>query len=145
MFHGVTQLVYAARLERAGCVATWIALIAGSYLGAGLWLLTAPLPVLAGLSLLFIFFFFCEGLFEATTYFLSHRSGGSFWMLLGGLITMTLTIAMWISLPSTSFWALGMVVGTSMSTTGIARLLLALALRKHPGTEVNPLFEHRAT
>jgi uncharacterized membrane protein HdeD (DUF308 family) len=127
---GFAQLFYASGIHAAGRIATWTAFVAGLHLGAGAWLLTAPLLGFAGVTFLIIWFFFAEGLIDTLTYLLSPRGNGSFWILLGGLTTMIVTMMMWWGWPSVSALALGSLAGICMSIAGTTRLLLALGLRK---------------
>jgi len=130
MATGVVQLFYASGIHPAGRIATWTAFVAGLHHGAGACLLAAPLPVFVGVTLLIIWFFFAAGLIDTLAYLLSQRNNGSFWILLGGLATMALTILMWRSWRSVSALGLGNLVGICLSIAGTARLLLALGLRK---------------
>lgn len=144
MFDGVAQLIYASRIGLAGRIATWTVLVAGLYVGAGLWLIREPLPGLTRSTFVLILFFLFEGLIDVIAYFVLNKGVGSIWLLLGGLVTVIFTLMIARIQPSNSSWVLGMLVGVSVSIAGAMRMLLALVLRRRPGHEARGMPLHRA-
>jgi uncharacterized membrane protein HdeD (DUF308 family) len=144
MFNGATQLAYAAQIQRAGTIATWSVMVAGLYLGAGLWFLVVPLPGLASVFVLLIAFFFAEGFVDSIGFFVANQSSGSAWVLYGGLTTMLLTVLMRQSWTSKSSWVLSTLAGCGMCVTGITRLLLALTILRHADDQTKKVHERRA-
>jgi uncharacterized membrane protein HdeD (DUF308 family) len=51
-------------------------------------------------------------------------------MLVNSLITLLLGGLIWLHWPSSSVWAIGIVVGVNLLMTGFSRLMLGLATRK---------------
>jgi uncharacterized membrane protein HdeD (DUF308 family) len=55
---------------------------------------------------------------------------GSNWLLFDGIITLILAVMIWRSLPSSTEWVIGTLVGVSMLFSGVARLSLSMAARR---------------
>jgi uncharacterized membrane protein HdeD (DUF308 family) len=55
---------------------------------------------------------------------------GSTWVLLDGIITLLLGLMIYAQWPSSSAWAIGTMVGISMIFSGVARVMMSLAVRK---------------
>jgi uncharacterized membrane protein HdeD (DUF308 family) len=51
-------------------------------------------------------------------------------LLLNGIITLLLGGFIWFHWPSSSVWAIGILVGVDLLMTGISRLMFGLAARK---------------
>ncbi|HMH14959.1 MAG TPA: DUF308 domain-containing protein [Edaphobacter sp.] len=134
LIDGIAQLVYAFKSKGLGRT-IWKILIAVLYIAAGLYLLVHPLLGLASLTLLLAIFFFVEGIVDIGTFVMSHKSHGSEWLLLHGIVTLILGVMIWKHWPSSSLWALGTLVGISMLVTGMTRLMMAAKGRK---LTVNP-------
>jgi uncharacterized membrane protein HdeD (DUF308 family) len=47
-----------------------------------------------------------------------------------GIVTLVLAIMIWLNWPSSSAWALGLLVGFSMLFSGMTRLMISLAARR---------------
>jgi len=54
---------------------------------------------------------------------------GSGWLLFDGVITLILAVMIWRAWPSSSEWAIGILVGVSMLFSGTSRLMISLAAR----------------
>jgi uncharacterized membrane protein HdeD (DUF308 family) len=100
----------------------------------GLWwsLLSAILALVLGGWLLFqptVAFFIVEG--GATIMFaLDHRralSGRWEWMLLSGVLDLLLAAVIFVGLPGSIAWALGLIVGISLVFGGTSMIVMALA------------------
>ena len=128
VFDGFTQLAYAFRSAATGRVA-WKFLVALLYVALGVWLSFGHLRFdLAGLTLLLAAFFLAEGVLDLIGYLLARKKDGSSWMLVDGIITISLAVIIWRR--SNSFWVLAALLGVSMLMTGTTRLMIALAVRK---------------
>ena len=55
---------------------------------------------------------------------------GSSWALVDGIITLLLGLMIYLQWPSSSGWAIGTLVGVSMIMSGVARVMVSLAVRK---------------
>jgi uncharacterized membrane protein HdeD (DUF308 family) len=56
--------------------------------------------------------------------------GGSSWVLVDGIITLLLGLMIYLQWPSSTAWAIGILVGVSMIISGVTRVMLSLAVRK---------------
>lgn len=110
----------------------WSLLSGALALFAGVLLLWHPVAGVASLTLVLVAFFTAEGVFQIAAA-LAHRS--SFpeswgWMLVSGiadLILAGLIIAGW---PASAGWALGLIVGVNLITSGVAIIVVASAARR---------------
>ena len=131
---GITQLIQAFRSEGVGHI-VWKLVVAAFYLVAGGYLLAHPALGAVSLTLVLSVFLFAEGITDVFAYFSIPKSVRSPWMLVDGVVTLVLGFLIWNQWPSNSLWVIGMLVGISMVMTGIARLMMTLAVRRlvrHP-------------
>jgi uncharacterized membrane protein HdeD (DUF308 family) len=129
IFGGVTHLVGAFQGGGAKHVIFQV-LIGVVYLVGGLYFLTHPLLGIGTLTLLLAIVILMEAVFEIISYFRLRGHGASGWMLFNALITLLLGGLIWIHWPSSSAWAIGILVGVNLLMTGITRLMFGLAARK---------------
>jgi uncharacterized membrane protein HdeD (DUF308 family) len=98
---------------------------------AGLVLLVSPVSGAVSLTLLLIAFFVLEGILSIM-YALEHRqqlSGRWEWMLISGIVDLALAVMIFIGLPGSAAWALGLLVGINMIFGGTALVMMALHAR----------------
>ena len=77
-------------------------------------------------------YFLAEGV-ATIMYALEHRqqlSGRWEWMLISGIVDLALAVMIFIDLPGSAAWALGLLVGINMIFGGTALLMMALHARK---------------
>jgi uncharacterized membrane protein HdeD (DUF308 family) len=107
----------------------WSLLSAVLALVVGGWLLVQPTLGLVSLTYLLIAFFIVEG--GATIMFaLEHRgalSGRWEWMLLSGIVDLLLATVIFVCLPGTIGWALGLIVAMNLVFGGTSMIGMALA------------------
>jgi uncharacterized membrane protein HdeD (DUF308 family) len=127
-----------------------IALISTHHVHAFLWsLITAALSVVIGvmlvlkpvegalsLTIVLTAFFIVEGVFQAAIAISSrHVAAGHWgWMLLSGIADLVLAAIIIMGWPGTAIWALGLLVGVNLLTSGWALVMAALAGRRVAGT-----------
>jgi len=104
---------------------------------AGALLLVWPLQGVFSLTSVLIAFFLVEG--AATIFFaLEHRAGPAGrwgYLLASGIVDLTLGIILFMGLPGTASWALGLIIGINMIFGGWALILMALSTPPpHAGT-----------
>ncbi|MGC1416215.1 MAG: DUF308 domain-containing protein [Candidatus Acidiferrum sp.] len=128
IFGGVAHLFAAFAGGGAGRV-IWQVLIGIVYLLGGVYFLTHPLLALGTLTLLLAAIILVEGIFEVIAYFRMRGAGGSGWLLVNALITLLLGGLIWFHWPSSSVWAIGILVGVNLLMTGTSRLMFGLAAR----------------
>jgi uncharacterized membrane protein HdeD (DUF308 family) len=129
IFGGGAHLVAAFSGGGAGRV-IWQILIGIVYIVGGLYFLTHPLLGLGTLTLLLAVIILMEAVFEVIAYFRMRGQGGSGWLLVNALITLLLGGLIWFHWPSSSVWAIGILVGVNLLMTGFSRLMFVLAARK---------------
>jgi uncharacterized membrane protein HdeD (DUF308 family) len=132
---GVIHIVLAFRSHGAGSV-IWKLLVGLAYLCFGGYILMHPLLGIASLTLILASLFLIEGILDIVMYFKMRSLGGSSWMLLDGIITLFLGAMIYVHWPSSSAWAIGILVGVSLIMSGVSRVMLSLAVRKTLGTGV---------
>jgi uncharacterized membrane protein HdeD (DUF308 family) len=100
------------------------------YFVGGIYFLTHTIMGVATLTLLLAGIILAEGVLEVISYFRLRKEGASGWMLLNAIITLLLGCLIWFHWPSSSVWAIGILVGVNLLMTGITRLMFGLAARK---------------
>ncbi len=100
------------------------------YVIVGIWLAFFPLTGIFTLTLILAFTFILQGVLQAMMAFHMKPHEGWFWMLIAGLIAVVAGVMIIAGLPSTATWAIGLMVGISMISTGWAYLILALQARR---------------
>jgi uncharacterized membrane protein HdeD (DUF308 family) len=129
IFGGVAHLVAAFTGGGAGRV-IWQVLIGIVYALGGVYFLTHPLLAMGTLTLLLAAIILMEGIFEVIAYFRMRGEGGSGWLLVNALITLLLGGLIWFHWPSSSVWAIGILVGVNLLMTGMSRLMFGFAARQ---------------
>jgi uncharacterized membrane protein HdeD (DUF308 family) len=109
----------------------WSLLTAALSLFVGILLLWHPVEGVISLTLVLIAFFIAEGIFQIIASF-GYRvafpdSWG--WMLASGIADLILTALIITGWPATASWALGLIVGVNLITSGIAITMVALTGR----------------
>lgn len=129
IFSGIIQFIHAFRSTGAGTI-LWKVVVAIVYLVAGIYLRIHPLLGAAALALMLAVFFVVEGATDLVTYFRVRRAPGAGWIFFDGIVTLILGLLVWRHWPSGSLWVIGTLVGISMISTGVTRLMIGLAARK---------------
>lgn len=124
-----------------GLISTWRARTAPGFgwsllsalvgIAAGALLLAWPLSGTLSLTAVLIAFLLLEG-GVSIMYALEHRgalSGRWGWMLASGILDVVLGVLLFVGLPGTALWALGLLVGINMLFGGWALILMALHAR----------------
>jgi len=126
---GVVHLMLAFRVHQAGSV-IWKVLVGIAYLCFGGYLITHPVVGVASLTLLLASLFLIEGILNIVLYVKMRPIHGSSWMLVDGIVTLLLGLMIYLQWPSSSAWAIGTLVGVSLIFSGVARVMMSLAVRK---------------
>lgn len=109
----------------------WSLLTAALSLGVGVLLLWHPVEGTVSLTLVLIAFFVAEGVFQIAAAF---RYRDAFpdswgWMVMSGATDLILAWLMISGWPGTAIWALGLIAGANLITSGLAITMAALAGR----------------
>jgi uncharacterized membrane protein HdeD (DUF308 family) len=130
LLSGVIGLVTTFRARHAPGF-WWSLLSAVIGIVAGILLLGWPLLGTLSLTAVLIAFLFGEGV-VSILYALEHRnalSGRWGWMLASGVVDVGLGVLLFIGLPGTALWALGLLLGINMIFGGWALIFMALHAR----------------
>jgi uncharacterized membrane protein HdeD (DUF308 family) len=110
----------------------WSLLSAVLAVVVGVLLLARPVTGALSLTILLVAFFIIEGI-ASIMFALDHKrefSGQWGWMLVSGVVDLVLAVLIFAGLPSTSAWAIGLLVGINMIFGGVALTAMALHARK---------------
>jgi uncharacterized membrane protein HdeD (DUF308 family) len=132
VFSGVIHIVLAFHSHGAGSV-IWKLLVGIAYVLFGAYLIMHPLIGVATLTLLLGSLFLIEGILNIILFFKMRALRGSSWMLIDGIITLLLGLMIYLQWPSSSAWAIGILVGVSLIMSGVSRVMLSLAARRGTG------------
>lgn len=142
----IAVAIYVGWLLLISGVIGLIAIVSTHHVHAFLWsLITAALSVVIGvllvlmpvqgaisLTIVLTAFFIAEGVFQTTVAIASRQvlAGTWFWMLLSGIADLILAAIIIAGWPGTAVWALGLLVGINLLTSGWAVVVAALGGRK---------------
>lgn len=126
---GVLQVVTGLRADELSHKLPPI--ILGVLLGlCGIGLLGRPWFGMTYIALMMAIFFIIEGVWKMIASFSYRPASGWVFMLLSGLIALVLGIMIWRQWPLSGMWAVGILVGVDLMTTGISMVTLASAMRR---------------
>ena len=100
------------------------------YALVGAWLAFLPLTGILTLTVLLAITFVLQGGAQTGMSFRMRPHSGWFWMLLAGIIAILAGAMIIAGLPSTATWAIGILVGVNLLTSGWAYLILALGAKE---------------
>ena len=126
---GVVHLIVAFHAHGAGNL-IWKLLVGVAYLAFGIYLIAHPLLGVASLTLALAVLFLIEGVLDVVLFFKMRSLQGSAWVLVDGIITLALGLMIYMQWPSSSAWAIGILVGVSMIISGVTRVMLSLTVRR---------------
>ena len=73
--------------------------------------------------------FIVEGLFKIFAAFRYRPHPGWLWMLAGGALSLVLGLLIWNQWPLSGVWAIGILVGVDLLTTGLSLVVLGSAVK----------------
>ncbi len=109
----------------------WSLLTAALSLLVGVLLLWHPVEGAVSLTLVLIAFFIVEGIFQIAGAIRCREAfpDSWIWLLMSGIADVVLAAIMIWGWPFTAIWALGLIVGLNLITSGLAILIVAVASR----------------
>jgi uncharacterized membrane protein HdeD (DUF308 family) len=110
----------------------WSLLTGALSLFAGVLLLWHPVEGVVSLTLVLVAFFIAEGVFQIAAA-IGYRSAlpeSWGWMLASGVADLVLAALIIAGWPTSASWALGLVVGVNLVTSGVATIMVASAARR---------------
>ena len=118
----------------------WSLITAALSIGIGILLILKPIEGALSLTLLLTAFFIIEGVFQTAVAIASRQvmAGTWVWMLLSGIADLVLAAIIITGWPGTAVWALGLLVGVNLLTSGCAVMMAALGGRDIARTNAGP-------
>lgn len=110
----------------------WNLLTSIVFLLAGASLLWQPIVGMLTLTIVLAAYFIATGIFKIPAAFRYRHSGERSWgwMLFSALVDLALGIIIVLGLPGSAVWVLGLLVGINLFFTGVAILMIAVAMRR---------------
>ncbi|HKD57786.1 MAG TPA: HdeD family acid-resistance protein [Hyphomicrobiaceae bacterium] len=105
-------------------------LIGALYLVAGAWLAFTPFAGVVALTILLAALFLAEGVLEVIMAVRVRPHEGWGWLLFSGLIAIAVGVLIAAELPSSAAWAIGLLTGINLLSSGASFVALALAGRR---------------
>jgi len=126
---GIVMIVHAfSATQWRGLV--WEVLLGALYIVAGAYLAFFPLTGIITLTILLAALFIVEGGLEISMALRVRPHEGWGWLLLSGLIAVAVGLLIAFGLPSSAAWAIGLLAGINLISTGWGFLFLALTGRR---------------
>ena len=129
---GIVHLMLGFRTHGAGSM-VWKILVGIAYVCFGGYLIARPVVGVASLTLVLATLFLVEGVLDIILFVKMRPMQGSNWVLLDGIVSLLLGAMIYMQWPSSSAWAIGTLVGISLIFSGVARVMMSLAVRKATG------------
>jgi uncharacterized membrane protein HdeD (DUF308 family) len=126
---GALHLGFAWRGHGAAAVIGEIA-IAALYSALGFYMLAHPVAGLASLTLAIAGYLAAKGVLEGVIAFKFRSLPGTGWLLFDGVLTVAIAAMIASAWPASSAWAVGVLVGVAMISSGFARLMLSIIVRR---------------
>ncbi len=108
----------------------WQVLLAVVYAVAGVSLVFDPIRGLATLTLLLIAYLAINGVVELVMGFVLRPERNWAWVAVSGVVSLVLAGLLWAGWPASAGWALGLLFGVSLLTSGLSMVGLAMGGRR---------------
>ncbi len=119
-----------ALLGRGWSGASWGLVIGLLYTVAGTWMIVSPVAAAISLSVLIAVLFIAEGVMEVAMALRLRPDLGWGRLLLSGLVALVAGGLIAMELPTAAGWAVGLIVGVNLISTGVGFASLALAAKR---------------
>ena len=126
---GALHLGFAWRGHGAAAVIGEIA-IAVLYGAIGFYMLARPVAGLASLTLAIAGYLAAKGVLEGVIAFRFRPLPGTGWLVFDGIVTVLIAALIASAWPASSAWTVGVLVGITMISSGFARLMLSMTVRR---------------
>lgn len=126
---GVAHLAFAFAARGAGAF-LWRMLLGIVYVVGGGYLAFHPRLALVTLTLVVAAIFLVESVLAFVVFFHIRALSGSGWILFDAIVTLLLAYLIWRPWPSSSVWAIGILLGINFIVSGFTRLMWSVAARK---------------
>ncbi len=91
---------------------------------AGVCIFVNPMFGLTTLTILVIAYFIVDGIYHLIAFFQLKGAQGRGWLLFGGIVSLALAAMLYGDFPSSSEWAIGLLVGIRLLMTGWTMIML---------------------
>lgn len=118
----------------------WQIVLALLYTFAGIALLVNPVLGLTSLTFLLIVYFAIEGLVEIVMGLQLRSESQWGWYVASGVLSLVLAGLLWAGFPSTAAWAVGLLVGIGLLSTGLTLIVAAYFGRRTSTSRVEETF-----
>ncbi|WP_458186737.1 HdeD family acid-resistance protein [Haladaptatus sp. NG-WS-4] len=108
----------------------WQVILVVVYGIAGLSLVFNPLLGLTTLTLLLVAYLVVDGIVELVMGFVLRPEKNWAWVVASGFLSLLLGGLLWVGWPATAAWALGLLLGVSLLTSGLSMVGLAMGGRE---------------
>lgn len=126
---GALHLGLAWRGHGAGAIFGEIAL-AVAYGAIGLFMLAQPVAGLASLTFAIAACMLAKGVLEGVLAFKLRPLPGSGWLLFDGILTAVIAAMIASAWPASAAWTVGVLVGIALLSSGLARLMISIAVKR---------------
>ena len=128
LFTGIAHILHCFRAQN------WRGFLVDLLLGilfiiAGGWLAFFPITGLLALTAFLAMVFIIQGIFEIVLAFQTRPVSGWVYLLVSGIIAVVAGVLIWQGLPSTAAWALGVLAGVNLISSGVSYIMMALMSR----------------
>ncbi len=123
MAAGIARTTFAFKAESFG-KGVLVFLFGGVTILFGLLMLARPLLGLASITLVLVSYFLADGVMEIVAAFRFKPEQGWGWMLVGGLVTLALSVLIGLEWPFSGAWAIGVLVGVRLLFAGWSMIAL---------------------
>jgi uncharacterized membrane protein HdeD (DUF308 family) len=126
---GIVMIVHAFSIQKWGGFLMEL-LLGVLYLFAGGWLAFFPFTGIITLTIILAALFLAEGVLEVIMGFRVRPHEGWGWLVFSGLVAVAVGLLIAAELPSSAVWAIGLLVGVNLLTTGVSFIVMAFAGRR---------------
>jgi uncharacterized membrane protein HdeD (DUF308 family) len=96
---------------------------------SALFVFAHPLLGLGVLTFLLVMYFVADGLWKIIASFRNMSAPGWFWLLASGAVSLLLALLIWRDWPVSGLYAVGVLIGVNLLSTGIALVAFARSLK----------------
>lgn len=128
LFTGIVNIVHAFGTSGWRAFAHNL-LIGVLFAAAGAYLAFFPFTGIITLTILLAALFIVEGYLEIMMAIRLQRHAGWYWVLLSGILAIAAGVLIGLELPNSSTWAIGLLTGINLLSSGLSFVLLAISGR----------------
>lgn len=128
VFTGALHLGMAWREHGAAAIVGEV-LVSVLYAGIGFYMLARPAAGLASLTVAIAAGLTVKGVLEAVIALQVRPAPGSGWLVFDGLLNVAVAALIAAAWPASTAWAIGLMVGVAMVSSGFSRLMISSAIR----------------